>query len=173
MGTLVSEEDIGLFHSVAQEVQRLAGIEIEFFQFSVTSMKNPDGSSGYDPLYGEKQCQSSTGMAGQNGVSSQSELGRAYRLMGIFEHDEAQSSATEGGQVTDSATTLFFARRDFDILNIGPPKTGDVVRYRDIYWNVNNVINDGWIDMSHVNFSLYKMAIVYNSKLSAEKKVEG
>jgi hypothetical protein len=172
MGTLVTDYEINLYHSVAEEVQHLAGIEVAYYRFSVSGIVLPNGQSGYDPLYGEKLCDASWGMTGQDGISSQSDLGQPYLVMGIFEHDEKNVTASERGQVTDSATQLWFARKEFDRLTIGEPRVGDVVKYRDTFWNVNTAIYDGWIDMSHKNFSLYKLSILYNSKLSASVKVK-
>lgn len=180
MGTLIGEKDFALFKSVTKEVQRLAGIEVFFYHFDVKDMKRPDGSSGYDPLYGEKVCDSTWGITGQGGVTTQGGLGKPYIILGIFEHDDKNIAASERGRTLDSATNIWFVKEDFDLLGIGQPMTGDIVRYRtgditkyrDWWWNINKVSGDGWIDMSHKNFTLYKCDIAYNTKLSASVKVD-
>jgi hypothetical protein len=171
MGILVTDREIGLFHSVAREIQRLAGVEIEYYHFSVNDMKTLNGGIGYDPLYGEKTCDSTWGMTGRDGISTES-LGHPYIIMGIYDSDEPNYNAAERGTVKDSDTLLYLSRMDFDLLGIGKPEIGDIVRYRSIYWNVNKVVNDGWLDMSHENYSLYKLTLAYNTKLSLATKID-
>jgi len=170
MGTLITDSEIGLFHSIAQEVNRLAGIEVEYYNFNVNDMKTMSGDPGYDPLYSEKMCDSSWGITGRGGVSTEG-LGKPYIVNAVYEHDEPNVSATEKGRTKDSDTQLWFAKKDFDLLGIGAPVMGAIVKYRQLFWNVTRVIGDGWIDMSHKNYSLYKLNIAYNTKFNASIRV--
>ena len=173
MGSLINDYDINLFHNVAQEVQRLAGVEVAYWHFDVNSMKQvPSGKPGYDPLYGEKVCNATWGYTGKDGISSESELGKPFLIWGIYEEYEPTWSASERGAVQDTNTEMWFSKKDFDLLGIGLPNIGDILKYRFDFWNVTNVVRDGWIDMSHTNYSLYKLTTAFNTRILPETRID-
>lgn len=172
MGKLISDIDYQLFYDVASEVNLLTGEEIEYYRFSPASIVDKNGDPAFDPLYNESLCNGTWGLTGKNGVSSESPLGTPIRIMGNFEFDEKNVAANERGTAMDSDTLVWFARKDFNDRALPKPVIGDVVHFKNRYWSVTKVSEEGWIDMSRDKFSLYKLTVMWTTKFDQAIRVD-
>jgi len=154
MGRLIHDIDRDFFNSVAQEVNELAGIVIEYWKLE-------KGQITYDSLYGEVTSQSSWKFDGPHYINAS------------FEHPEKSPSPEEKGLVTDeSGFMVWIARIDWENeMGIDIPVIGDIIKLREKYYDVTQVSRDGWLNSSHTEYTMWKLTLGRVSKIDISKHI--
>lgn len=115
MGTLINDYDQCFLDSIAQEVNCLAGITAEFFQF-----EEPESSR--DPYYQEP-------------------VHKVFKKDGIeipilFKSPQRSPVSGEEGFRIEKSATFFVARKDLDKHKLGRPRVGDLLKVWGRYYEI-------------------------------------
>jgi len=147
MGTLIGDCDQCFLDSVAQEVNKLAGVTATLFLFE-------EGKSIRNPYYGESR-------------------DRVYKANGVecpifFDSPDKSPISGEEGFRMDKTSRLFVARADLDSRNLRALKEGDIVKVWDLYFDVtkSSATMGRFSDSGHT--SLYEVDVVRRTKALPE-----
>ena len=164
MGKVLDDSEVELFDCINQDLIDLAGVEINYYAYDATSMKN---RRKVDPLYGEP---------------TEREIGGPYRVNAWVQYPEYEPLAEEVGFGRQWDAQVVISRASLDEQNLPYPSEADIIEmwrtpYHDtwsmgkgMFFDVIKAKHDGHINDSPT-FTQFRLYVKRRSQFGAERRI--